>query len=250
MTSLLRETLSSISSPVELRLFKEYGAVFTTKATPPPKVVFADEVEVRRFQSTLATRRAVVGQHEVELQAGAMDALLDAATEMAASGGAISARAADSGGRSYEDTVRLWTRNVNRGLEHWQTLGLITAARADSIRGLAPVDQIALILDMEEGDGIYFGTYFDRSILYSVAAPGASQHLSLLAFDVAEFDREEVERMLARAGWFRTVPNDLPHFTYLGYDEGELSDLGLTRITREYGDKSYSFWVPDFDRLT
>jgi hypothetical protein len=249
MTTLLRETLSRISTPTELRLFAEYGAIFTTKATAPPTIIFAGEAEVRQFQSSLETRRAVVGRHEVELQSEAMNALLDAATDMSAVGGSIGARADDSGGRSYQDTVRLWTRNVTRGLDHWQDAARIPAERADYIRSLAPVEQVAVILEMEEMEQIYFGTYFDRSILYSVAAPGASQHLSLLAFDVAEFDSQAVESALAERGWYRTVPNDLPHFTYLGHKEGELFELGLTRVARDYGDRSYWFWVPDLDRL-
>jgi hypothetical protein len=82
-----------------------------------------------------------------------------------------------------------------------------------------------------------------------VAAPGASQHLALLAFDAAEYESAEVERSLGNAGWFRTVPNDLPHFTFLGCDESELPQLGLAPTTREYGERSFSFWVPDLALL-
>ena len=157
--------------------------------------------------------------------------------------------AQDSGGRSYQDTLNLWNRNVTRGLEHWRTEGRITPERAEQIRRLAPMEQVSRILEMEESEQIYFGTFFDKSILYSVAAPGASQHLSLLAFDVAEYQDTEVEHVLAKYGWFRTVPNDLPHFTYLGHSEDHLPELNLLRSQRQYNDRSYGFWVPDLERL-
>jgi hypothetical protein len=163
--------------------------------------------------------------------------------------GTISPRAADSGARSYQETVGLWTRNVTRGLDHWQELGRITDEHAKQIRGLPPVEQIALILDLEDSAQIFFGTFFDRSILYSVAAPGASQHLSLLAFDIAEYEDSGVEEELGKHGWYRTVPNDLPHFTYLGLEQDGLPDIGLTRINRAYGERVYGVWIPDLDRL-
>ncbi|HXG94823.1 MAG TPA: hypothetical protein VNN73_20965 [Blastocatellia bacterium] len=249
MVNKLQSIASLISSPVERRLFNEYGAIFTTRATPPPTVIFSSAAEVEAFQSTLTTTRARIGQYEMELQSEAMEALMAAVADMNAVGGSISPRAADSAARSYEDTVMLWTRNVTRGLEHWLELQRITPERAERIRALAPVAQVEVILEMEDAEQIYFGTFFDRSILYSVAAPGASQHLALLAFDVAEYEKDEVERTLARRGWFRTVPNDLPHFTYLGHSESALESLGLKRITRDYGERAYSFWVPDIDRL-
>src|SRR6185369_8049224 len=100
-----------------------------------------------------------------------------------------------------------------------------------------------VILDLEDKEHLYFGTFFDRSILYSVAAPGASQHLAMLAFDVAEYQDTGVESALERHGWFRTVSNDLPHFTYLGRRESELPELGLKRVLRRYGETDYHFWV-------
>lgn len=249
MTSLLDDVAASLSSPVEQRLFAEYGAVFVTTATPPPVIMFADAAEVQAFQSSLTVASAVLGEHEITLQAEALEALKAAAADMALAGGSITARAADSGGRSYEDTVRLWTRNVSRGLERWVSLSRIAEETAQAIREMPPSDQVAPILNLEDTEQIYFGTFFDRSILYSVAAPGASQHLSLLAFDVAEYQDERVEQTLGKHGWYRTVPNDLPHFTYLGQPEDALSVLGLRHIVREYGERAYGFWTPDLDQL-
>ena len=249
MNNPLRAILSSISSAVELRLFAEYGGIFITTATPPPTVIFRDAAEVESFQSSLNVSRAAIGDYEIALQSEAMDALIRAASEMNDREGQITARADDSGGRSYDDTVRLWTRNVTRGLDHWEAEGRITAERARVIRDLPPAEQIPVILDLEEREQLYFGTFLNRSILYSVAAPGASQHLALLAFDVAEYKDEAVEQVLNRHGWFRTVPNDLPHFTYLGLEQETLQESGLKRVTHEYDGRSYSFWVPDLDTL-
>jgi hypothetical protein len=249
MAIALANLASSLMSPVERRLFKEYGAVFATKATPPPVIIFSDAAQVEEFQSSLSLGRRTFGEHEVWLQGVALDALEAAASEVADRGGSITARASDAGGRSYADTVGLWLRNVTRGLEHWQGRGRINVQLAQSIRKLSPADQIAAILNLEDTEQLFFGTFFDKSILYSVAAPGASQHLSLLAFDVAEYQNIAVERVLGKYGWFRTVPNDLPHFTYLGHREDRLPELKLMRSERQYQDRRYGFWVPDLQHL-
>ncbi len=249
MTTRLAQAFASVSSSVERRLFSEYGAIFTTAATPPPGVIFADASEVEQFQASLKVRRAQIGDFEIELQSQAMETLVSAVEEIGGENGRITARASDSGARSYQTTVGLWLRNVTRGLEHWESVGRISAGHARVIRDMTPVDQIALILDLEETQQLFFGTYFDRSILYSVAAPGTSQHLSLLAFDVAEYEDGEVERVLGRHGWYRTVPNDLPHFTYLGHTREALADKGLMLVTQEYGERSYSFWIPNIYSL-
>lgn len=245
----LADLASSLSSPVEKRLFAEYGAVFATTATPPPVIIFDDATQVEAFQSSLSLGRGVFGDHQIQLQAVALAALAGAAAEMAERGGSITARASDAGGRSYVDTVRLWTRNVTRGLEHWEGLGRITRERAQSIRELSPVDQVSAILNLEDTEQLFFGTFFDKSILYSVAAPGASQHLSMLAFDVAEYEDCETDEVLGGKGWYRTVPNDLPHFTYLGHDQDSLPGFGLRRTERISGERVYEFWTPDIDRL-
>ena len=249
MTTRLSQIFASVSSSVERRLFSEYGAVFTPAATPPPRVIFADALEVEQFQASLKIRRVRIGEYEIELQAAAMEALCAALEEIRSEDGCITARAADSGARSYQDTVGLWLRNVTRGLAHWQSVGRISADHAEFIRDLPPAGQVAVILDLEDTQQLFFGTFFDRSILYSVAAPGASQHLSLLAFDVAEYEDVEVERVLGLHGWFRTVPNDLPHFTYLGHAREALAERELILVTREYGERKYSFWTPNIYSL-
>ena len=222
----------------------EYGAVFVTTAVPPPVVIFEDSSVVESFQSTLEISRGRFGEHEVSLQTAAMRALEKASHELSDSGLTLSARAADSGGRSYEDTVRLWNRNVTRGVEHWTKQGRLDVEEGENLLSTRVVDQVPIVLELEESHQIYFGTYFNRSILYSVAAPGASQHLSLLAFDVAEYQDETVEEFLNSNGWYRTVAADLPHFTFLGHPEAKLPELGLAELTRTYESREYRFWTP------
>jgi len=46
---------------------------------------------------------------------------------------------------------------------------------------------------------------------------------------------------MARHGWFQTVLQDLPHFTFLGVREKELRARGLRRV-EECGQ---AFWIPN-----
>src|SRR5262245_7989174 len=201
------------SSRLEARLMAEYGAIFVTAAVPPPKVIFADEAEVLAFQRSIDKLTDVFGRYEIQLQTKAMNALQSAAAQAADKGASISARSADSGGRSYEDTLTLWRRNVNSGLEYWLRQGSISAEQAEAVRNLPVISQVESVLHLEDSRGIFFSTYFDKSILQSVAAPGASQHLSMLAFDLAEFSDKTAETVMGANGWYRTVLSDLPHFT-------------------------------------
>src|SRR5205809_122729 len=103
MPASLQMMASKVSTPVEKRLFAEYGAIFVTTAVPPPGIIFADSIEVHEFQASLTVSRASFGEHEIELQSDALNALAEAATELALRTGSITARAADSGSRSYAD---------------------------------------------------------------------------------------------------------------------------------------------------
>ena len=155
MNGLLKMMAARLASPVEQRLFAEYGALFVTTATPPPTIIFADAAEVDAFQSQLTVGRARLGDYEMTLQTEALDALIRAASEMNDHEGQITARAADSGARSYQDTLNLWTRNVTRGLDHWEAEARITSARAAQIRQLAAVEQVSLILEIEAREQLF-----------------------------------------------------------------------------------------------
>ena len=226
---------------VERRLLHEYGAVFLTKAKPPPKVMFTSEGEVSSFQSQAGVSRTSVGGISVELQSPASTALSAASSEARASGLSITPRdPQDSARRSYEHTYRLWNGRFTKACEHWRKKGKLTVEKIASLKALPIKQQVAEVLRLEQR-GIYFSTNFDKSILYSVAAPGTSQHLSMLAFDAKEFANRRVRAIMAKHGWFRTVQSDAPHFTYLGYSESELPSLGLKKVTTGDGE----FWIPD-----
>ena len=232
------------SDAVGRRLLAEYGAMFVARngVQPPPTIIFANESEVSRWQSGVRTTRADMGGTSVELQAPAMAALVEARNEAQAAGLSITPRGADAARRSYTDTISLWLSRVEPGLQHWTSAGQLSQAEADRIKRLSPHDQVSEILQLE-ARGLYFNRDFSKTILSSVAAPGASQHISMLAFDVAENDNPTVRKILARHGWFQTVTSDTPHFTYLGVTEDQLPSLGLKKVTSG----GRTFWVPDVE---
>jgi hypothetical protein len=228
----------------QLRLFCEYGAVFVARGgvTAPNKVVFQNGEDVAAFQSQLDIGRFEIGDLSLELQTAATAALLNAIAEARSEGLSITARGADSARRNYDDTVELWKSRVEPALVHWVEKGRLSQGKADAIRALPPFEQVPEVFALEE-EGIYFAKDLSKSIIYSVAPPGASQHLSLLAFDVAEFNSARVRQILAGHYWYQTVTSDLPHFTFLGVAESELERLGLKPVENA----GREFWVPDIE---
>lgn len=223
------------------KLLKEYGAVFIARggAKPPTTVIFKDEATVSSFQDSLTKSSKTVGGVSIELQTAAMDALEKAAGEAKSSGKSITPRGADAARRNYTGTVELWKSRVEPGLKHWTGKGRITASDATRISGLSPFEQVPEILKLES-QGIFFAKDLSKSIIYSVAPPGTSQHLSMLALDITEHDQSDVRAILAEHGWYQTVVSDLPHFTFLGVPENELTGLGL----KKQNDGGREYWLP------
>jgi hypothetical protein len=116
----------------------------------------------------------------------------------------------------------------------------ISRQDAEDAKTLPIQEQVAKVLEWED-QGFYFSTGFNKSILYSVAAPGASQHIFMLALDVTQYNNAQVREILAKHGWFQTVKSDLPHFTYLGREESDLPAHGLKAVTSG----GYKFWIPN-----
>ncbi|HEX8119165.1 MAG TPA: hypothetical protein VF521_17945, partial [Pyrinomonadaceae bacterium] len=224
------------------RVLEEYGAMFVAEGVAlPGACVFESEEAVERFQREAGWRGELLDDVKVELQSPAMDALLGAREEAARSGLRLTPRGgSEAGRRSFADSLRLWRSRCDPALDHWCAAGRLDGAEAERVRGLPLREQASAVLELERG-GIYFSKYFDKSILQSVAAPGASQHLAMLAFDVAEFQDPRVGALFARHGWFQTVLSDLPHFTYLGLPERDLPSRGLRRVESA----GQTFWVPD-----
>ena len=227
-------------------MLAQYGAIYVAQngVGRPAVVRFHSQDEVSQWQSTLSIERLDYGEEKygnyVELQTGAMKAFLAARAEIEEMGLSLTPRGKDAGRRSFDDSVSLWKSRVEPGLDHWVLLKRLPKAEAERIRALPATDQVLEILKLE-AQGIFFSKDYTKTILASVAPPGASQHIALLALDLFEYENYDVRLKLAKHGWYQTIPTDLPHFTYLGVKEGKLPNLGLKRIISE----QRAFWVPD-----
>lgn len=229
------------NNSVERLLLREYGAVLVAKggSVVPETIVFRDESEVSAFQSTLQISAENLGGYDIELQTPAMKALLNAVSEATSKNLTITPRGTDSARRNYAETVTLWASRVEPALKHWVEKGRITLSNVERINGLSPFDQVAEILKLEEKK-IFFSKDLSKSIIYSVAPPGTSQHLTMLALDIAEHGDVSVRNILTNNSWYQTVISDLPHFTFLGIKENELENSGLNLVV----DKGRKFWIP------
>ncbi len=220
----------------------EYGAIYAAdskKVKLPVKCFFGRESEVQAFQKRLKIKSEIINGIRIELQSEALDALLNARNEAFRAGFDITPRGADASRRSFEDTVGLWNSRINPALAYWQKKGKLTAGKAQKLKSLPIGEQVAEIFKLEE-KRFFFGTNFTKSIFHSVAPPGTSQHLALLAIDIEQFDNPKVRAILAKHGWFQTVKNDTPHFTFLGVPEGQLPARGLQKIVFE----KRTYWIP------
>ena len=237
----LTELCISSSTASEKLLLTEYGAMFAARGVrPPTKIVFHDSETVERFQTDTSSLVGKIAGVEYVLQTEAMEALLSAVEAARGEGLNISGRGTDSASRTFDETVGLWNSRVEPALEHWLALGKISKEQVLEIRSSTPAEQVPLVLELE-AYGIFFAKDLSKSIIYSVAPPGASQHLSRLAFDVAEFNEPAVREILAQHYWYQTVTSDLPHFTYLGIPEYDLPAAGLKKVESA----NRTFFVPD-----
>jgi hypothetical protein len=242
----LAEICSVDTDVVSRRVFADYGAIFVAEDVEfPQKCIFQNEAEVSTYQNSASVRTETIDGTTITLQEKAMEDLLKARREAARRnlkisprGGSIAAR------RSYGDTERLWESRFTPGLKYWVGKRKISRSEAERVRNLPIQQQVAKVLEWES-KGWFFSTDFSKSILYSVAAPGASQHLFMLALDVEQFANPMVREILARHGWFQTVQSDLPHFTYLGLKEDELPEEGLKAVF--FGGQK--FWIPNLTAM-
>ena len=230
------------------RVFTEYGAMFvaSSEVTLPKVCYFPGEKSATHFQSKLRTKSAVIDGTEIKLQGVAMDALLAAVIEALQNGTKISPfDGSIAAARSYGDTVGIWNSRFDPALQYWTTRGKIAAEDAAQIRTLPLEQQVDKVIEWESRR-FWFGTTRTASIFSSTAPPGASQHLALIAFDVARLPSPKIAAIFNSHGWYQTVKGDPQHFTYLGVSETELQDRGLRSI--RYGGVKY--WVPNVTLTT
>jgi hypothetical protein len=231
------------ADPVARRILEEYGAVFVAdkKVKPPPVCVFTTEEQVTKFQEDAGFKAEYIAYDYVELQPEALKHLLKAREEAQKEGLDITPRdGAEAARRNYEDSVRLWHSRFEPALDYWLSQGRLSAEQVNRLRGLPLSQQIAEVLELEKA-GIYFSKDLSKSILYSIAAPGTSQHIHMLAFDVNEFENPRIREIMQKHGWFQTVLSDLPHFTFLGLKEKDLPKHGLRSVEVN----GQVFWIPN-----
>jgi hypothetical protein len=230
------------NTAVANRLIFLYGAVFSAadSVQRPPTCYFANAASLKAFQAKLRILSAPIDGVALTLQEPAMTSLLKAVAECEQQG--IKVRPFDgaiAAGRSYKDTARLWNTRFQRALDHWSNSGKIPLDAAVAARNESTVLQLRRVVEWES-QGLWFGTSLAGSIFSSVAPPGTSQHLFLLAFDVAPPVTTNLVPIFNANGWYRTVPGDSTHFTYLGVAETELPTRGLHKITV----RGVEYWVP------
>jgi hypothetical protein len=227
------ENICNTSDGVAERILEEYGAMFLAvkKVMPPPVCVFTTEEQVTRFQEAAGYATETIADAEIQLQPEAMKALLKAREEAQKD--------------SLDITPRGGTEAVLPALDYWLGQERLTAEQVSRLRNLPLHDQVAEVLELEKS-GIFFSKDLSKSILYSIAAPGTSQHIAMLALDVTEFQDPRVREILAKHGWFQTVLSDLPHFTFLGLKEKDLPKHGLKSVEAD----GQIFWIPNVVRPT
>jgi hypothetical protein len=236
------ESICPAADPVARRVLEDYGAIFLAKKVmPPPVCIFTSDEQVEQFQEKAGYASEMIGFDQVELQPEAMKQLLKAREEAQKEDLDITPRdGAEAARRSFEDSLHLWETRFQPALDYWLAQGRLTDEQVTRLKSLPLRSQIAEVLELEKS-GIYFSKDLSKSILYSIAAPGTSQHIAMLAFDVNEFDNPRVREILTRHGWFQTVLSDLPHFTFLGLKEKDLPKYGLKQVEVE----GQVFWIPN-----
>lgn len=181
------------SDTYEYILLRAYGAIFINQN---PEIKLPPKVIIYNEQDTKQIQdnlqlTLVEGTQECYLQKAAADAFNKARNIID-----IPLKSGYSGDctRSYATNLRFWQKYTNN-----QTLEQVKQGK-------------------------------ETNILSVVAPPGTSQHLWGLALDLRVSNQEQREA-LNQNGWFQTVENDVPHWTYLGWDEESLRKFGLQEKT-------------------
>lgn len=176
----------------EYILLRAYGAVFVNQDVGiklPQKNIFANEQETQEFQGTLRMGH-VDGTKDCYLQKSAADALNKARIQQQ-----IPLKSGYGSGdctRTFNTNLRFWHKYANN-----QILAKVQQGKETKILGV-------------------------------VAPPGTSQHLWGLAIDLRVSSKEQ-RKALNQNGWFQTVQNDVPHWTYVGLTEENFPLFGFKK---------------------
>ncbi|MBD2252735.1 M15 family metallopeptidase [Nostoc parmelioides] len=202
--SAIATNLPEIPQPnsYEYILLRAYGAAFVDPDPTvkfPSKVVFNNEQETEIFQTNL-TMDKIIGTNNCYLQQSAALALNKARSQQNIP--LKSGYGASDCTRNYATNLRFWRKYANKN-----TLDKVREGKETAILGV-------------------------------VAPPGASQHLWGLAIDLRVSNTKQ-RQALYDNGWFQTVENDIPHWTYLGVNADNLASLGLkNKVVR-----GISYWL-------
>ncbi|MBW4562441.1 MAG: D-alanyl-D-alanine carboxypeptidase family protein [Mojavia pulchra JT2-VF2] len=186
----------------EYILLRQYGAAYANQEPEiklPKKVIFDNEQETKEFQSTL-TMLKVDGTNDCYLQQPATIAFNKARSLQN-----ISLKSGYGSGdctRTFTTNLRFWHKYAND-----RTLEKVRQGKETVILGI-------------------------------VAPPGTSQHLWGLAIDLRVSSQKQ-RQALNQNGWFQTVENDIPHWTYLGLTEDNLPLFGF----RKQIVRGIAYWV-------
>jgi hypothetical protein len=202
--SAIARNLSTVPQPgtYEYTLLRMYGAVFVNPDIGiklPPKDIFANEQETQSFQASL-TMGHVEGTNDCYLQKSAADALNKARMQQQ-----IPLKSGYSSGdctRTFNTNLRFWHKYANN-----QVLAKVQQGKETKILGL-------------------------------VAPPGTSQHLWGLAIDL-RISSQKQRKALNKNGWFQTVENDVPHWTYIGLSEDNLPLFGF----KKQAIRGINYWI-------
>jgi hypothetical protein len=231
------------NSPAAKKVLSEYGAMFVASGeiASPPTCLFRSDDEVTAFQSRLAMGKVVVNGVQFQFQKAAAESLNAAVSDALIQGMRIRPLdGAIAGGRRYSDTVRLWNSRFHPALKYWVAHERISPDDAATASAMTVDQQIEKVIEWE-ASGMPFGTNLKGSIFASTAPPGSSQHLSLIAIDIAPPLTPSVIAVMNSHGWYQTVKGDRSHFTYLGLTEKELPGRGLKAILFD----GIMYWVPN-----
>ncbi|WP_373529845.1 D-alanyl-D-alanine carboxypeptidase family protein [Nostoc sp.] len=186
----------------EYILLRTYGAVFVNQDVGiklPQKDIFANEQETQAFQATLIMGR-VDNTNDCYLQKSAADALNKARTQQ---------HIPLKSGYGFGDC----TRTFSTSLKFWQKYA-----------------NNQILAKVKQGK--------ETKILGVVAPPGTSQHLWGLAIDL-RISNQKQRQALNQNGWFQTVENDVPHWTYVGLSEENLPLFGFkNKVVR-----GITYWI-------